>query len=339
VESDPAVSEETQSVRPEGDAKVIGWLLEEGQPVVRSATLVDLLGRKETDPEVRSARSQISRVGWAYDQLRAQGPRGFWESREPRNLKGWIDFLYYPKYRSTNWRALVLADFGLTAKDARIKRIADLVFEFKLRLGSPFNFFYEEACVVGNTARMMTRFGYADDPRVRKLYDWLIEDQRKDGGWNCSQDTPGTLDVWEPLAAFASLPKSKRSSKMEAAISSGAEFYLKRQLLHEGPRYAPWLRLHYPNHYYYDFLVGLDVLTQLGFGGDCRLRPALKLLVEKRLRDGTWRLDRSHPDVSGPKAAQYSKGVTPLLIEQPGQPSKWVTLKALRVLKRVEDAS
>ncbi|MCI4343097.1 MAG: hypothetical protein L3J92_03155 [Thermoplasmata archaeon] len=333
------MSEKSNSQLPVEDDKVIQWLLEEDQPVVRSATLVDLLGRKETDPEVRSARSRIARVGWAQDLLRTQGPKGFWEPHEPTNLKGWIDFLYYPKYLSTTWEALVLADFGLDAKDPRIKRVADLEFEFKLRLSSPFNFYYEEACVVGNTARMLTRFGYADDFRVRKLFDWLIEDQRKDGGWNCSQDTPGTLDVWEPLAAFASLPNSKRSPKMRAAIAKGAEFYLKRRLLREGPRYAPWFRLHYPNHYYYDFLVGLDVLTQLGYAGDTRLRPALRLLREKRQRDGTWLMDRLHPDVSGPKAAQYRKGVTPLKIEEPGRPSKWITVKALRVLKRVEEAN
>jgi hypothetical protein len=324
--------------RRERDAGVLRWLLEEEQPVVRAATLVDLLGRTETDLEVRSVRARISRVGWAHDQLRAQGPKGFWERQEPRNLKGWIDFLYYPKYLATNWRALVLAEFGLDASDPPIERIADLVFEFKLRLSSPFNFFHEEACVAGNTARMMTRFGYADDRRVRKLFDWLIEDQRPDGGWNCSHGTPGTLDAWEPLAAFASLPRSKRSPKMDAAIASGAEFYLERRLLDEGARYAPWRRLHFPNHYFYDFLVGLDVLTQLGFAGDRRLAPALKLLAEKRQRDGTWWMDRLHPDVAGPKAAQYRTGITPLRIEEPGRPSKWITFKALRVLKRVEDA-
>ncbi len=319
-------------------AKIIPWLLEESQPVVRSATLVDLLGRKETDPEVRSARSKIGKLGWASDQLRAQGPKGYWESHEPRNVKEWIDFLYYPKYLSTNWRALVLADFGLHRSDPRIKRIAELLFEFKLRLSSPFNFFHEEACVVGNTARMLTRFGYADDFRVRKLFDWLIEDQRKDGGWNCSHGTPGTLDVWEPLAAFASVPRSQRSARMEQAIARGLEFYLQRRLFREGPRYAPWFRLHYPNHYYYDILVGLDLVTRLGAAGDRRLRPALKLLADKRRPDGSWWIDRLHPDVSGPDAAQYRKGVTPLRIEEPGRPSKWITLQALRVLKRVEDA-
>jgi hypothetical protein len=126
---------------------------------------------------------------------------------------------------------------------------------------------------------------------------------------------------------------------MDAAVARGAEFYLERGLFNEGPRYPPWLRLHYPNHYYYDILVGLDVLTQLGFAGDRRLRPALKLLTDKRRPDGAWQIDRLHPDVSGPKAAQYRKGVTPLRIEEPGTPSKWITLKALRVLRRVEGAS
>lgn len=321
------------------DSEVIGWLLGDDQPAARYFALVDLLGRKETDSEVRSARSRIPEAGWAHDQLREEGPKGFWEPHEPRRLKEWIDFLYYPKYCSTNWRALVLSDFGLNASTPGIRKVAEILFEFKLRLGSPFNFYYEEACVAGNTARMLTRFGYADDFRVRKLYDWLIEDQRKDGGWDCSQGTPGTLDVWEPLAAFASLPKSKRSVKMNEAIARGAEFYLKRQLFKEGPRYEPWFRLHYPNHYYYDILVGLDVLTQLGFAGDRRLRPALKILGDKRKRDGTWWIDRSHPDVSGPKRAQYRTGVKPLVIEQPGKPSKWLTLKALRVLKRVGDAT
>ena len=324
--------------RPE-DAKVLEWLQGGDQPAVRYLTLVDLLGRSESDPEVRLARSRISKAGWAYDQLREQGPKGFWEPHEPRNLKEWIDFLYYPKYRSTNWRALALSDFGLDSSIPGIRKLAEVLFDYKLRLGSPFNFYHEEACVVGNTARMLTRFGYADDFRVRKLYDWLIEDQRKDGGWDCSQGTPGTLDVWEPLAAFASLPKSKRSSKVDEAISKGAEFYLRRKLINEGPRYDPWFRLHYPNHYYYDILVGLDVLTQLGFAGDRRLRPALKILTDKRKRDGTWWIDRAHPDVSGPKAAQYRTGVKPLVIEPPGKPSKWLTLKAMRVLKRVEDAA
>jgi hypothetical protein len=333
------MSESSGSTNRREDEKVIPWLLEASQPAVQYRTLTDLLDRKETDPEVRSARSRIARIGWAYDQLRLQRPKGFWEPHAPKNVQEWVNFLYFPYYTATNWRALVLSDLGLDATNPRIKKIADLLFEYKLRLGSPFNFFNEEACISANTARMMTRFGYADDGRIRKLYDWLLEDQREDGGWNCSQGTPGTLDVWEPLAAFAALPKAKRSPKMEQAISRGAEFYLGRKLFHEGRPYAPWLRLHYPNHFFYDILVGLDVITELGYAGDPRLRPALKILREKRQRDGTWLMDRVHPDLGPGANAHPDRKTQPLVIEEAGKHSKWITLKALRVLKRVEDAT
>jgi len=321
------------------DARVIDWLLEKDQPVARYHTLVDLLDRREDDPEVRSARSRMGRVGWAADQLHQQGPKGFWERREPRNVGEWVNFLYFPKYLATNWRALVLADFGLDSTDPRIRKVADLIFEYKLRLGSPFNFFHEEVCISANTARMLTRFGYGEDRRVRMLYDWLVEDQREDGGWNCSQGTPGTLDAWEALAAFAALPKPKRSPKMEQAIEKGAEFYLERKLVEEGRKYAPWSRFHYPNHYYYDVLVGLDILTRLGFSGDRRLGPALGILRDKRQGDGRWLMDKAHPDVGpGISIGPDPKKIEPLVVEPQGKPSKWITLKALSVLKRTGDA-
>ncbi len=324
---------------PPVETRVLDWLLEKEQPAVRHQALVDLLDRREDDPEVRAARSSRARVGWAAEQLRTQGPRGSWERREPRNVSEYVDFLYFPPYLSTNWRAIVLADLGLDRSHPGVRKIAELLFEYKLRLSSPFNFYHEEVCISGNAARMLTRFGYGDDPRVQRLFAWLIEDQREDGGWNCSQGTPGTLDAWEALAAFATVPKAKRPAAMDRAVERGAAFYLERRLFEEGARYAPWFRLHYPNHYFYDILVGLDVLTQLGFADDRRLRPALELLRGRRRPDGTWLLDKIHPDVgTGIKVYSDPRKIRPLQIEAPGRPSKWITLKALTVLKRTADA-
>jgi hypothetical protein len=319
------------------DESVIQWLLGKDQPAVRYYALLNLLDRKENDPEVREARLKIGRIGWAADQLRKQGPDGFWERGRPRNIGEWMEFLYYPPFVSTIWRAIVLADMGLDRSDPQISKIADLIFNYKLSLSSPLNLFYEEMCRSGNAARIMTRFGYGDDRRVQKLYYWLIEDQREDGGWSCSQGTPGTLDAWEPLAAFACISKPKRSRKMIRAIEKGAEFYLERRLFKEGPRYAPWFRFHYPNHYFYDILLGLDVITELGYSDDRRLEPSLKILQRKRQSDGTWLMDKAHPDI-GPqtKINPEPKKIKPLIIEPPGKPSKWITLKALTVLKRTD---
>ena len=328
------------SGRDDRDAQVIEWLLEEDQPSVRYHALVGLLERSGDDPEVQDARSQIPQVGWAHDLLATQKPQGYWEAHEPRTVREWVTFLRFPRFGSSIWKGMVLSDLGLTAADPRIRRLAGLIFEYKLHLSSELNYFTEEVCIVGNVARMLTRFGYGEDRRVRKLYDWMLEDQREDGGWNCAAGEPGTLDCWEALAAFEAVPKAKRTAAMERAISRGAEFYLERKLFEEGRRYTPWFRFHYPTHYYYDVLVGLDVLTRLGYAGDRRLQPALQILRGKRRSDGTWVLDRVHPDEDrGGGGGAAAKKVKPLALERAGEPSKWITLTALRVLKRVEDAS
>src|SRR5206468_12574471 len=88
--------------------------------------------------------------------------------RRPANFLRWLNILLRTGYVTTNWRALVLSDLGLTSKDRRIGKIADLFFKYKLGLGSPINIYNEEVCIVGNTARLLTRFGYVEDFRVRK---------------------------------------------------------------------------------------------------------------------------------------------------------------------------
>lgn len=306
---------------------VINWLLDEDQPAVRYYALVDLLGKSENHSEVKSAYAQIPKRGWALDILKKQSTKGYWESEKS---------LYRPKYTATNWRAIVLSDLGLTAKNPRIKRTAELIFKQWLSIPSGDNVYNDEVCIVGNTARMLTRFGYGDDFRVKKLFDRLVEDQKEDGGWHCFASTHGTLDGWEGMAAFAALPAQKRTRSVKRAIERGAEFYLERKLFREGPKYAPWFRFHYPNHYYYDILVGLDLITKLGYGDDKRLSEALKILRQKRNKNGKWLLEKTHPDLV--QGAKYSlrKTAKRFALEETGKPSKWITLTALRILKRIE---
>lgn len=312
---------------------VLDWLLEENQPSVRYRTHIDLLGHDRNSPEVREAYADISKKGWAYKILRLQRPGGRWKSKPEGSLYG-------PKYTATNWMALILSDLGLRKENMRVRKAADLFFKEWLALPSATNIFNDEVCIVGNTARILTRFGYEDDSRVRKLFDRLVEDQKEDGGWHCFNSVIGTLDCWEALAAFAALPKSKRTKKIKNSIERGAEFYLERRLFDDGEKkYAPWFRFHYPNHYYYDVLVGLDVMTRLGYGDDKRLRPALKILNKKRQGDGTWILDKVHPDIDTGARYGLRKKVTPFALEEAGEPSKWITLTALRVLKKVEEQS
>lgn len=308
------------------------FLLTEADPSLRVGVLRDLLGRADDDPEVVQARQEVGRSGWAARILEDQDPRGYWGIFRDRG-----EDLYVPKYFVANWRLLVLSDLGVTAEDPRVARAADLLFKFwddekEGVFGQPGS----ELCITGNVVRMMWRFGRGSDPRIARAIDWLVNSQKPDGGWHCFPSDTGTLDCWEALAAYAAIPPAQRGENVQRSLERGAEFYLERGLLHEsdGTFYAPWHRLHYPTHYYYDILVGLDTLTALGYGHDPRLRPALEELRGKQNPDGTWNLDAAHPDIPIEDPYQPKGPIFPFLLELPGRPSRWITYLALRVLER-----
>jgi len=312
--------------------EVVDWLLEENQPSIRYLTLRQLLGRSEKDVAVQSAKKMMLKVGWAADILAKQHSEGWWVEKES---------LYRPKYISTNWMLLILSDLGLTKENSRIRKACELWIK---RLAKKDGGFGSERwreghlCTVGNTARALVKFGYADRPKVKRSFDWMVKHQSRKGGWSCF-GSGRNLDSWEPMSAFAALPKQKWTKEIKQSVESGAEFFLERELHKQGARYEPWFRFHYPIHYYYDILVGLDFMTALGYTDDPRLEYAIKFLKTKRRGDGKWNMDAIHPDVEGGMADWYNKHPkdkpTPFSLERAGEPSKMITLTAMRVLNRL----
>jgi hypothetical protein len=312
---------------------VVDWLLEDTQPSIRYLALTELLDKSRSDPEAKVARRSITERGWAKEILEKQTPSGYWISEEN---------LYFPKYISTNWMLLVLSDLGLTRDNPRVERACQLwVKRFEMKDGG----FNDEPrdkvghlCLTGNMVRALVKFGYADDPIVRRAFEWLVEIQRESGGWDCFLGK-GNLDSWEPLSAFAVYPRQMWTRSMKLSVERGAEFYLEKELHKEGKRYAPWYRFHYPTHYYYDLLVGLDFMTALGYSSDKRLGYAISLLKKKRKMDGKWNLDAVNPDPESPVAKWGRKhpdqASIPFALESPRRPSKMITLNALRILKRI----
>jgi hypothetical protein len=307
------------------------FLLEESDPSVRYLVYRDLYERAADDPDLREAREAIGREGWAARILADQREGGYWESFE-----GDPDQLYGPKYIATNWRLLVLSDLGASRSDPRIDRAARLLLRGWSGPDGPFGEAGSEVCITGNAVRMLVRFGFSEEPAIRRGIDWLVDAQKPDGGWHCFPSPSGTLDAWEALAAFAVLPGPMRTAPVERAIERGAAFYLDRGLLKEsdGSTYPPWERLHYPHHYYYDLLVGLDALTALGYGSDPRIRPALDRLEAKRGADGRWRLEAVHPDLLPDDPYHPGPPIYPMMLEHVGVPSRWATALALRALRR-----
>jgi len=244
--------------------------------------------------------------------------------------------LYRPKYIVTNWLAIVLADLGMTRSDPRVRRTAEVILKRwgRKELASRGS----EICVSGNAARYLIRFGYLDHPVVQASIAWIVRTQKADGGWHCFRSRTGTLDSWEGLAALAEIPERARDKSVRRSIESGAEFYLRHHLMEEGRvRYPPWFRIHYPNHYYYDLLVGLRILTRLGYGADPRMTPALRWLRNKRGQDGTWALDAAHPDLDEEHGGYVFRDLAyPMLLEPLSLPSRWATVEALSILTKVE---
>lgn len=305
------------------------WLLEGSDPSVQWRFHREVLGRAPSHPEVQAAQARIGQEGWAAQILLLQREHGQWETQGTSPTE-----LYNPKYTATNWRLLVLAELGATRKLPKVELAGALLLQ-RYEEDSVFGGLESELCVTGNAVRMLHLLGFGDDPCVARGLAWLVAAQKRDGGWNCFTSEVGTLDAWEALAAFAQVPPARRSPEMQAAVERGAEFYLQRHLLEEGTQpYAPWRRLHYPNHYYYDFLVGLDVLTRLGFGKDARLAPALDLLESKRAPEGWWSMDAAHPDMPPDVGYTPKTPLYPVCLEMPGWPSRWLTVGALAVLKR-----
>ena len=315
---------------------VLAWLTQDEQPSVKYLALTKLSGRPEDDAEVESARSLIPSTGWAAGILAKQEAAGWWESGEN---------LYLPKYLSTNWMLLVLSDLGATKEDPRVAKACSLWIRKFAKEDGGFGMDHSKSshlCVVGNTARALVRFGYVDHPKVKSSFEWLVRNSSEKGGWSCF-GSGRNLDSWEPLSAFAAYPRQKWTRSMKQVVEKGAEFFLERELHIQGDHYEPWYRFHYPVHYYYDLLVGLDFMTELGYGSDRRLAHAVEVLKKKRRPDGRWSLDAAHPDVEGKMAdwflAHPKRAPTPFALERVGEPSKMITLRAMTVLGRLNELS
>lgn len=325
----------TDSATPGGSPSpaVVRWLLEKNQPAVRLRALVELRGKGPGDPQVLSARRDLLRRGWAAEILARRTSRTGWDDGTSQ---------YRPKYTSTNWMMLVLSDLGLRRTDPGVSELCEhWMAGFAAKdgglggnsQGTP------HYCVAANMARALIRFGYERDPRVRLTLDRLVATADPKGGWSC-WGFGRNLDSWEALSAFAASSRHRWTAEMRTCVERAAEYYLQRELYRQGERYAPWFRFHYPIHYYYDLLVGLDFMTALGYGNDPRLAYALRHLRSRRRRDGTWALDAVHPDVEGPIAGWFARHPrqrpVPFALETAGKPSKMITLTALRVLASAE---
>ena len=307
--------------------ETIRWLLA-GDPSIRWQTLRDLLGAAEA--EVESARSRVAREGWGASLLRRQSVEGGWARRESSD-----GGLYNPKWTSTTYTMLLLRDFGLAASDAQARRACTLLLDRGLQRDGGINYGAParslqagETCITGMVLSIVSHFELAD-PRVDTIAAHLLEAQMPDGGWNCRRPRGAThasvhttISALEGLRSYERL--GRKVSAVRAAQRRGREFLLLHRLFrsHRTDRIirSEFLKLSYPPRWHYDILRALDYFQSVAAPRDERLTDAIGILRDKRGADGRWKLEHRH------------RGKTYFEMERLGAPSRWNTLRALRVL-------
>jgi len=339
----------------------VEWLLEKENPSVRYFTLKDLLDKKESDSELRKTRAAIRSSTVIERLFSKQKSEGCWEDAHRP---------YLPKYKSSYWQVMILGQLGMDKSDERVRRACEFILNLQLGEGG-FSAYtrrhaleqyewmrsrtalkeklqqepeawakslvweHEHSCLTGNVSAALLRIGYSRDSRTSKALNWLIKIQNADGGWLCPywgahiKDTHGCFHgTICPLEAFSEVPETQRLAQMKRAIERAAEFMLMHRLYkadHHGYKVInqQWLKFTFPWFYGYNVLRGLSVLTKLDYIDDERLIDAIEVLIKKRRSDGTWLLE------GAPTGRMQAN------IENVGKPSKWITLNALRVLKRL----
>lgn len=325
-------------------ASVLDWLLEIDNPSVRSQALVTLGGLAPDDPTVLAAQARIMTDGPVPAILAAQAADGTWDVP---------DRFYTAKYTGTVWTLLLLAELGADPADLRVGKACEYILR---HAQDPESGGFSHAasartgsglasgvipCLTGNMVYSLIRLGRLPDPRVRQAIDWITTWQRADDG-----DGPGPagsvyqryemcwgshschMGVAKSFKALAAIPPASRGPAAEAKLAELSEYFLKHHLFRKSHNLAEiarpgWLKLGFPLMYQTDILELLGIMASLGCQ-DSRLEPALAILAGKRQADGRWLLENSF------------NGKYQVRIEQKGKPSKWITLKALQVLKNLQ---
>jgi hypothetical protein len=310
----------------------VPWLLEEENPSLRYFALRDLLHRPPEDRELVAARAAIMTSKPVREILGAQYPQGYWIKPD----RG-----YSPKYRATVWQVMFLADLGATPDDT-VRRACEIVLEHSFLPGEGlFSSAKTEAgtlaCLNGNLLRALCSLGYGHDPKVQavaeNLAQRMVEEEFK---CRCNSSSRAEREAWRPCAwgaikvlrAYSSMPLERRPKATTKAMALGVELLLSRDpAVADYPsgtgKVSPmWFSLGFPLGYHSDLLETVDVLAQLGHGGDERLHRAIEMILSKQDGSGRWPLERA-------------LGGTWTKFGRQGEPSKWVTLRALRMLSRL----
>ena len=303
---------------------VLEWLLE-GDPAIRWQVLRDLKGAAEQ--KARSEQRCVCTEGWGARLLALQDEDGRWGGG-----------IYTPKWTSTTYTMVLLRSLGLPAQHPQALRACKLLLDTGFWKDGGINFWTRyhkrsETCVSSMVLAVACWFRL-DDTRVDRLAGHVVGQQMVDGGWNClampgyGNATHGsfhtTISALEALLEYERFRPAMAQAARDAQ-ARGREFLLAHRLFrsHRTGKVVKSVmtRFSFPPRWHYDVLRGLDYFRDSGAALDPRLEDGLRLLDQRRTTDGRWLLQNEYP------------GKTFFRLEAVGKPSRWNTLRALRVLR------
>jgi len=306
------------------DPALIDWLLE-GDPAIRWQVMRDLLAAPEKTWQAE--RRKVARTGWGQRYLALQDPAGTWGGG-----------IYSPKWTSTTYTLLQLRDLGLPGTHRAARRGAQVA--LKGLLGEPGTELFTkqlhrlDLCIAGMALSLSAYFDL-DNGQVGSdaILAHVLGHQMADGGWNCRcthahvvhSSFHTTFNVLDGLQDQLDRGGKLDRAAIRAAQARATEFMLAHKLFRSHTTNAvisdKFLQLAYPPRWHYDVLRGLDYFQRVGAPRDARFAEAIALLNSQRRPDGAW-----------PAPHRYG-GREFFRMEMGRQPSRWNTLRALRVLK------
>ncbi len=329
--------------------KSIEWLMEPGDAGVRYLALRDLV---ETDArELMAARQRAHAEGPIAAVLARMAKDGYWVQPGAG---------YYPKYTGTVWSIILLAQLGASVEmDKRIATACSYLLEQALTRGGQFTVNGLPSgtadCLQGNLCAALVDLG-CEDPRLDRAFEWMARSVTGEGvapmadksapvryyagkcgsNFACGSNNklPCGWGAVKVMLSFSKLPRAKRTRLIDSAIGAGVDFLLSKDPAEAdypcGYAAKPsqnWWKFGFPVFYVTDLLQNVEALVGLGYGRDQRLAHTLNVIREKQDGQGRWALEY---DYTGKTWVDFGARKAP---------SKWVTLRATRVLRAAGEKS
>ena len=292
------------------------WLLEEENPSARYLALRYLLDCDDCDSQAADAQAAIPNWPPVYDILALMDPVDFWGQAEKP---------FYGGAMSTHATLHLLAELGMDLTP-QIEAACENLLEYGQHANGGFTYDGSTErillCHTGNAIQTLIHFGYGDDPRTSRALDYMAERCTTPDGLTCLYADGGACQ-WgfvKALGAFAVVPAADRTPDHERAIEALTSATLTCPFDFEG-QYAAWLDFGFPLDYQSDLTELCDVLARLDYGLDPCFQKLLEVMLAEQTAEGRW-LKRD--------------GTRALQVEEVGQPSKWITIRALRAIKHTQ---